>query len=184
MEFRYSIHQAMQNGKQRIRNILSELTDLTGRDYRGLIEAYRTEGADVILVALGSVTGTLKEAVDQLRDAGERVGLVKLRCYRPFPHEEIWQAVRGARVVAVLDANVSLGSEGAIGMDLKAKLCGRPNAPLVLDFIAGLGGREVNVDTARHIVSHAVRAMEEGMPWDEPYWMDLNPEILPQWERI
>jgi pyruvate ferredoxin oxidoreductase alpha subunit len=179
MEFRYAIHSAMLQGKQRIREILDELTGVTGRDYRGLIEAYRTDGADVVLVALGSVTGTLKEAVDRLREEGKSVGLVKIRCYRPFPHEEIWEAVKGARAVAVLDANISLGSEGAIGMDLKAKLCGRQDAPLVFDFIAGLGGREVNVDTTRGIFARVVRAMEDGAAWTEPYWMDLHPEILP-----
>jgi pyruvate ferredoxin oxidoreductase alpha subunit len=179
MEFRYSVHQAMQYGKGRIREIFAELAQLTGRDHGGLVEAYRIEGAEVILLALGSVTGTLKEAVDELRSEGAQVGLVKIRCYRPFPHEDIWESVRAAKVVAVLDANISLGSEGAIAMDLKAQICGRPGAPLVLDFIAGLGGREVNVDVAKRIVAKAIQAAEQGAPWPEAYWMDLDLDILP-----
>jgi pyruvate ferredoxin oxidoreductase alpha subunit len=179
MEFRYSLHQAMQHGKGRIREIFDELAQLTGRNGGGLTEAYHVEGAEVILVALGAVTGTLKEAVDQLRTEGKKVGLVKIRCYRPFPHEEIWKSIKDAKVIAVLDANISLGSEGAVGMDLKAKVCGRPDAPLVLDFIAGLGGREVNIDVAKRIVAKAIQAAEHRAAWPEAYWMDLNADILP-----
>jgi len=179
MEFRYSIQQAMQEGKERIKKVLSELTSLTGRDYGGLIEAYRTEDAEVILTAMGSVVGTAKEAVDELRSEGKKVGLVKIRFYRPFPHEDIWEAVKNARVVGVMDANVSMGSEGAVGMDLKAKLCGRANAPLVVGFIAGVGGREINKHTVGKIVRKAEEVLKSGMPLQEPFWVDLNPDILP-----
>ncbi len=78
-----------------------------------------------------------------------------------------------------MDANFSMGSEGAIGMDLKAKLCGRRDAPLVFDFIAGLAGREVNVKTVGRIVEKAEEMLNKGLPLSESYWVDLNPEILP-----
>ena len=179
MEFKYAIHQAMMEQKPRIKAILDELSELTGRDNSGLIEAYRADDADVILVGVGSVTGTVKDAVDDLRGAGKKVGLVKIRCYRPFPHEEILQAVQGARVVAVMDANMSMGSEGAIGMDLKAKLCGRANAPMVVDFIAGLGGREINAQTIAGMVERAEEIARSGQPLPESEWVDLNATILP-----
>jgi len=179
MEMRYSVQQAMQYGKKRIKEIFSELTGLTGRDHGGLIEAYRTEDAEIVLIAMGSVTGTIKDAVDQLRDSGKRVGLVKIRCYRPFPHEDIYEAVKEATAVVVLDANFSMGSEGAVGMDLKAKLCGRPGAPQVFDFIAGLGGREVNIDVVGRIVQKAEEFVSSETYLTESYWMDLNPAILP-----
>jgi len=179
MEMRYSVQQAMQYGKKRIKEIFSELTELTGRDHGGLIEAYRTEDAEVVLIAMGSVTGTIKDAVDQLRDSGKRVGLVKIRCYRPFPHEDIYEAVKEATAVVVLDANFSMGSEGAVGMDLKAKLCGRPGAPQVFDFIAGLGGREINIDVVGRIVQKAEEFVSSETYLTESYWMDLNPAILP-----
>jgi pyruvate ferredoxin oxidoreductase alpha subunit len=179
MEFRYSIQEAMQYGKGRIKEVFSELAGITGRDHGGLIEAYRTQDAETIVVAMGSVSGTVKEAVDDLRSEGERVGLVKIRCYRPCPHEDIWEAVQGAKVVAVMDANFSMGSEGAVGMDLKAKLYGRPGAPMVVDFVAGLGGREINKKTVGRIVQKAQEVANSGLPLDEPYWMDLNKAILP-----
>ena len=179
MEFRYSVQKAMQYGKKRIPEIFSELATITGRDYGGLIEAYRTEDAEVILVAIGSVAGTIKEAVDELRTTGKKVGLVKIRCYRPFPHEDIWDAIKGARAVTVLDANFSMGSEGAIGMDLKAKLCGRREAPLVFDFIAGLSGREINIKTVGRIVEKTEEMLESGIPLSESYWLDLDRSIVP-----
>jgi pyruvate ferredoxin oxidoreductase alpha subunit len=179
MEFRYSIQKAMQNGKSRIKQILGELTEITGRDFGGLIECYHTEHADVILVAMGSMVGTIKDAIDELRSAGKKVGLVKICCYRPFPHEEIWKAVKGSKIVAVMDANVSLGSEGAVSLDLKAKLCGRKNAPIVIDFIAGLGGREINAKTVGRIVAAAEDSLASGMSFQESKWVDLVSALVP-----
>jgi pyruvate ferredoxin oxidoreductase alpha subunit len=179
MEFKYSVQKAMLYGKRRIREIFSELSRITGRDHGGLIEAYRTEGAEVILVAIGSMAGTIKDAVDRLRSEGKPVGLVKIRCYRPFPHEDIWEAIKGARVVAVMEADFSMGSEGAVGMDLKAKVCGRPGAPLVLDFITGLGGREVNPQTVEEVVAEAQKAVSKELPPVESYWVGLDPSIVP-----
>lgn len=178
MEFKYAIHKAMQEGKPRIREILDELSALTGRGCSGLIEAYRTDDAVVILVALGSVTGTIKDAIDDMRGEGRKVGLIKIRCYRPFPYEDIWEAARHARVVTVMDANFSMGSAGAVGMDLKAKFYGRPGAPVVLDVVAGLGGREINKQTVRRIVERSAAALENDAQPFEPAWIDLNTSIV------
>jgi len=179
MEFKYAIHKAMVEGKPRIKKILDEVSELTGRDNSGLIESYRTGDADVILVALGSVAGTVKDAVDDLQTAGRKVGLIKIRCYRPFPYEEILRAVKGAKVVAVMDASFSMGSEGAVGLDLKAKLFGKPDAPMVIDFIAGLGGREINANTIGRLVDRAEEFHRSGRVPAESEWVDLNPAILP-----
>jgi len=178
MEFKYAIHKAMQYGKRRIKEIFSELAGITGRDHGGLIEAYQAEGAEVILMAMGSMVGTVKDAVDDLRSKGKKVGLVKIRCYRPFPFEDIWDVIKDTKIVAVMEANFSMGSEGAVGMDLKAKLCGKPDAPLVLDFIAGLGGREVNKGTIDQIVQKAEEVAKSGLSLPESYWVGLNLDIL------
>lgn len=178
MEFKYAIHKSMQEGKPRIREILDELSNITGRNCSGLIEAYRTDDADVILVAMGSVVGTIKDAIDDLRNGGQKVGLVKIRCYRPFPYEDIWAAVKNAKVVSVMDANFSMGSAGAVGMDLKTKLFGLPNAPFVLDLVAGLGGREINKETVKQIVKKSKAALENKTRSFEPEWIDLNPSIV------
>ena len=181
MEINYSVHQAMTQGKDRIRQVLAELSALTGRDYTdqgrgGLVETYRMEDAEVALMALGSVCGTVKDAVDDLREAGHKVGLIKLRCHRPFPYEEILAALAGVKALGVMEANFSMGSEGAIGLDLKAKLYNREERPRVVDFVAGLGGREVNKQTVAWIVEQLESIRE--IP-AEPIWVDLNREILP-----
>ena len=179
MELRYSVQQTMQYAKQRIKEIFAEWAEISGRDYGGLIESYRTEDAEVILLAMGSMAGTIKETVDNLRSEGERVGLVRIRSFRPFPYEEIWQAVKGAKALAVLDANLSLGSEGAIGMDLKAKLYGIPDAPQVVSVIAGLGGRDVDEARIKDIVNRVKEVRESGYFLREPYWAGLNPTMVP-----
>jgi pyruvate ferredoxin oxidoreductase alpha subunit len=179
MEFKYAVQHAMVGAKTRVREVLADLSRLTGRNNAGLIEAYRTEGAEIVLVAMGSVAGTVKDAVDELRAVGKNVGLVKIRCYRPFPHEEIWEALRSARVVAVMDANFSMGSEGAVALDLKAKLYGKADAPAVIDFIAGLGGREINTTTIAKLVQRVEELEDAGLPPPEAEWIDLNPALLP-----
>lgn len=152
---------------------------VTGRDFGGLVEGYRTRDADVILVAMGSMAGTAKEAVDQARKAGEKVGLARIRCYRPFPHEELWQIIKGAGVVAAVDADFSMWSEGAVALDLKAKLYGRPGAPMVIPFVAGLGGRQVGIQTVMGMVSRAKECLRSGYHPLEAQWMGLNVALLP-----
>ncbi len=179
MELRYSVQQAMQYAKRRIRAVFEEWADISGRDHGGLIETYHTQDARTILLAMGSVAGTIKDAVDRLRAEGDKVGFVKIRSYRPFPYEEIWNAVKGSEIVAVIDANLSLGSEGAVSMDLKAKLYGEPKAPKVVNVIAGLGGRDVNEAGIREIVGRVQDARTASHSLREPYWAGLNNARVP-----
>lgn len=178
MEFKYAVHKAMTEGKKRIKQILVSLSGITGRPNNGLIEAYRTDDAEIILVAMGSMVGTLKDAVDELRNTGKKVGLVKIRCYRPFPFEDIWQAIKHAQLVYVMDASFSMGSEGPIGMDLKAKICGGINTPHIVDFVIGLGGREINIKTIKALVERAEGLKTSIHMMLEPEWVDLNHAIL------
>ncbi|MCG6881499.1 MAG: pyruvate ferredoxin oxidoreductase [Deltaproteobacteria bacterium] len=183
MEFKYAVQAAMNYGKKRIKEIFAELANLSGRDHGGLIEPYRAEDADYILVSMGSVSGTAKETVDLLRKGGKKVGLVRIRCYRPFPLEDIWYAVQNAKVVGVMEANFSMGSQGAVAMDLKAGIFGMPNAPMVMDFIAGVGGREINIDVIVRIFEKMEKASSEEVRAIPPQWVDLNPEAMAQGER-
>jgi len=179
MEMKYSIHDAMIRAKARIKEIMDEYGEVTGRQYTGLIESYRTEGAEVILVGMGSMMGTAKAAVDEMRKRGVSVGLVKVLCYRPFPYEDIIAATRGAKAVSVMDMNFSMGSEGAMGLDLKAKFCNLRDGPIVLDFVTGLAGREVSKQTIWQIVEKSRQMTAEGQSQWESDWVDLNRQILP-----
>ncbi|MDD1675665.1 MAG: pyruvate ferredoxin oxidoreductase [Methanomicrobiales archaeon] len=141
MEFRYEIDQAMQRAKEVIVKAGKEFGEQFGRDYGSLVESYRLEDADTALVALGSVCGTAKDSIDEMRKQGKKVGLLKIRTYRPFPLEEVRNALAGVQTVAVLDKNVSLGSRGAVGLEVKDALYGTGIA--VYDYVAGLGGRDI-----------------------------------------
>jgi pyruvate ferredoxin oxidoreductase alpha subunit len=150
MEFRYAIDQALQRSKKKIMAAGKEFEERFGRDYSALVEGYRLEDAETVLVAMGSLCGTAKDAIDEMRAAGKKVGLLKIRTYRPFPAGEIAGALQGAKRVAVLDKNISLGSKGAVGLEVKDVLYG--SGIPVLDYIVGLGGRDLRKRDIARIV--------------------------------
>ena len=128
---------------------------------------------------MGSVIGTLREAVDILRAEGVKVGLVKVRCYRPFPAEALRQAVRHASIVTVLDRALSFGYQGVLAADVKTALYDAQRHPLVLGLMAGFGGREVNLDTTREILKHSQHALDVGSVPPEAEFIGLKSETLP-----
>jgi pyruvate ferredoxin oxidoreductase alpha subunit len=147
MEFRYEIDAAMQKAKDVIRKAGKEFGAQFGRDYGSLVEEYRLDDAETAVVAMGSVCGTIKDSIDEMREKGRRVGLLKIRTYRPFPIEEVKKSLQNVSTVAVLDKNISLGSRGAVGLEVKDALYGSDIQ--VYDYIAGLGGRDIRkIDVA------------------------------------
>jgi pyruvate ferredoxin oxidoreductase alpha subunit len=153
LEFRYEHDQAMKRAKRIISDAGREFGTMFGRDYTDLTEGYRLEDADIVLVAMGSLAGTVKDAIDEMRENGKKVGLLRIRCFRPFPSEEVVKALSGAKTVAVLDKNISVGSKGAVALEIKDALYGKPVA--VLDYILGLGGRDVRKSDIATIVGLA-----------------------------
>jgi pyruvate ferredoxin oxidoreductase alpha subunit len=153
MEFRYANDQALQRSKEKIREAGKEFGAKFGRDYSAFVEGYRLEDAETVIVALGSLCGTVKEAIDEMRAAGKQVGLLKIRVYRPFPGQELAAALKGAKRIAVLDKNISLGSKGAVALEVKDALYG--SGIPVLDYIVGLGGRDIRKRDIARIVELA-----------------------------
>ncbi len=179
IEFHYMNHQAVMRAKQKIEAVARDYEAAFGHYHGGLIDTYATEDAEVILVAMGSVLGTLREAVDVLRAEGVKVGLVKVRSFRPFPSEELRLALSGAGAVAVFDRALSFGSQGILATEVKMALYDAPLRPLVQGLMAGFGGREVNLETVRQIVDRARRALESGQVSAEAEFVGLKPETLP-----
>ena len=138
MEARYEVEKAMERSRKIIERACREFSEMFGREY-GFVEEYCCEDAEIILVAMGSVCSTLRETVDELRDKGKAVGLLKVRVHRPFPAEEIKRAVRNASKVAVLDKNITFSVGGALYTEISALLRDRE----VYGFIVGLGGRDI-----------------------------------------
>lgn len=120
-----------------------EWRELTGRGY-GVIECYRCEGAQTVIVAMGSMCGTARDAVDAMRDGGESVGLLKIRLFRPLPVLALRGALAGVPEVLVLDRNYSPGHGGVLHQELRAALYGTPDAPRVHGYLAGVGGVNVS----------------------------------------
>lgn len=143
-ELKYMQHNAMLAAKDVIRKAAKEYGDLTGR-YYAMVDPYKMEDAETVLVVSGSIAATAKDAVDEARARGEKLGSLKVWTFRPFPHEDIRQFLLGRKQVAIVDRNISFGQEGIFCSEVKASLYGRPNAPRVAGFVAGLGGRDVKV---------------------------------------
>jgi pyruvate ferredoxin oxidoreductase alpha subunit len=179
MEFHYINHQAALRARAKIEAVAREFEKAFGHFRGGLIDTYATEDAEVILVAMGSVIGTLREAVDLLRGEGVKVGLVKVRSFRPFPAEALRQAISHAGAVAVLDRALSYGYQGVFATDVKAALYDAPQRPLILGLMVGFGGREVNLDTVREIVQRTRRALDTGHVPNESEFIGLKTEIMP-----
>ena len=140
MEFRIAQQKAMEKAYETIRKVNREFEKKFGRKY-GLIEKYNMEDAEIAIVTLGSVAGTIKEFIDS---TNEKIGLVKIWCYRPFPREELIQTLRDVNTVAVVEKDVSIGlGEGAIFSELKGIFYSEEVRPKIIGAIVGLGGRDV-----------------------------------------
>jgi pyruvate/2-oxoacid:ferredoxin oxidoreductase alpha subunit len=140
---------------------------LTGRDYAPL-EHYRTKGAEVVFVTMGSMCGTAREAVDALRDDGMSVGLLKIRLFRPLPEAALRQALQNVACVLVLDRNYSPGMGGVVHQELKAALFGLRNPPRLHGLLAGVGGVSVSAQTLQEL---AVK-YRAAKPSPDPVWVE------------
>jgi pyruvate ferredoxin oxidoreductase alpha subunit len=167
---RYQMWEAMETGLDIAREADEEFEDVFGHRY-GLTEAYRCEDAELILVSSGSMVGTLRGVIDDYRARGERVGLLKIRYLRPFPVEEVRQALRPAERIAVIDRNVSVGMGGVFWQEVRSALYGSELAEKpILGFVAGLGGRDVTPSTFDEIISRARTESRQ----DAPIWIGLK----------
>jgi len=143
MEFRYQQQEAMNQAREVIGEVDKKFGDRYGRYYGGLLEEVRCEDAEVVLVGLGSVVGTSRIVVERLRNRGLKVGLVKLRFYRPFPKEYFKRLGPRVKAVGIIDRDISFGYEGAVASDIKSALASAGACPQVINFIAGIAGRDI-----------------------------------------
>ena len=162
-EYKRQQEEAMRAALKVIEEVGREYGELTGR-YYGLVDRYRLEDAEVAIVGLGSSMGTAKDAADELRDEGIRAGVLRIRSFRPFPTEVVREALKGVRAVAVMDRALSFGGPaGPLMMDMAAAFYGLGRGPVMLNYIYGLGGRDISTDDFKDVVRDALRAAEEGV---------------------
>lgn len=164
-ELRYNIQKAMVSALDVIKETCAEYAKITGRKY-ALIEEYKTAGADILLVTSGAISETAKDVVDEMRKQNTKVGLVRIRTFRPFPKEDLRKIIQKAKVVGVIDRNISFGNEGIFFQEVKSALYNEKLHPPVYGFIAGLGGRDVTVNDIIKIVKDMPRGLyKKEMVW-------------------
>lgn len=151
MESKYGQVQAMKNAKQVAIDVMNEFAKISGRQY-GLFEEYRLEDAEYAIVLIGSAAGTAKDAIDRLREEGRKVGLLKIRFFRPFPGEEIAKALSKVKVVGLMDRAESFsGNGGPLCAETMAALHRAGNTAKTVEYMYGLGGRDIKVEDFWHI---------------------------------
>jgi len=154
MEFRHNMQQSMEEAKRLIPVVAEEYANLIGRHHGTMIEKYRADNADYLLITAGTLAGTTRLVIDALRDEGVNIGMIKMRTFRPFPTEELRDAVRGVKKIGVIDRNISFGQSGIFFSEIKAALYNGEHHPLMNGYVAGLGGRDVVPATIREIAEH------------------------------
>ncbi|WP_297464870.1 transketolase C-terminal domain-containing protein [Thermococcus sp.] len=173
-EFRYKLAKAHEEAKKIIKDVGKEFGERFGRDYSDMIEKYRTDDADFIFLGMGSLMGTVKEAVDRLRDEGYKVGAAKVRWFRPFPKEELYELAKKVDGIAVVDRNFSFGQEGILFTEAKGALYNTSARPLMKNYIVGLGGRDFTLNDVRKIAEDMKGLIERGELDEEVEWYHLK----------
>ena len=162
MEARVAQAHAMINAKQVILDVAADFEKAFGRHY-GLFEGYRMDDAEIALVIMGSSAGTARAAVDELRAEGVRAGLIKIRVFRPFPAEELAEALAGCRAVAVMDKSEGFSAHGGPLFAETAGACiNLDNGPKIIDIVYGLGGRDFTVKAARSVFDRLQNIVKTG----------------------
>ena len=151
----------MRNSLSVIEEVGKEYGEKFGRTY-GLIEEYKSEDAEIILIAMGSLCDTIKDVVDERRENGEKVGLIRVRVYRPFPKDALKEAVGDAKL-AVIDKDVSFSSGGALYLDTKATVNND-----TYNYIVGLGGRDITPKEIDEIIEKTKN------PQNDVEWIGLK----------
>jgi len=172
-EARYALNKTQEEVLEIIPKLTAEFAKVFGRTYNGLVEGYQLKDAEKVIVAMGSVCGTIKEVIDELRSKGKKVGLLKITSLRPFPVNAIYDALKNTSKVAVIDRALSLGSFAPLSAEVKAVFFGKTKKPKnISSFVVGLGGRDITKDSIKEIF----RLMNGKEKQTE--FIDLKPELL------
>jgi pyruvate ferredoxin oxidoreductase alpha subunit len=172
-ELRYKHMAAMERSKAKFDLVDREFADFFGRGYGGQIEEYRCEDAEIVLLTSGSAAGTARTVIDAKRKEGLKVGLIKLRMFRPFPEEKLIQALHGRKAVGVLDRSICFGMNcGPIFLETRSLAYALGPVPM-LSFIDGLANIDITKENLEKMVE-AIAAAAQGKPYQKVTWMSLE----------
>lgn len=174
MEARKNQELAMENAKEVILEVAKKFAEMSGRQY-GLFEEYKTGDADYIMLIMGSAAGTAKEAVDELREQGKRVGVLKLRVFRPFPEKEIAEALKNCKAVAIMDRCESYnGNSGPLGSEVTAGLYRNRVFTEAVNYVYGLAGRDFTTTDVKQIFAELAEIVEQGKKAENHKYIGLR----------
>ncbi len=172
-EVKYLMHAKQVQALDEIPVIAAEFEELFGRESGGLVRPYRVDDADTVVVALGSVLGTVEDVVDAMREEGHRVGVLGIGCFRPWPLDEVREALHGAGRVVVVEKAFAVGAGGIVGQNVRLALSGLPVE--VYDVVAGLGGRPITRASLRTLFEDVVA---DRLPNRRMHFLDLDVELV------
>lgn len=165
---------AMENAKQVILDVAAEYEKISGRKY-GFFEEYKLDDAEYAIVIIGSAAGTTKDAIDELREEGIKAGLLKLRVFRPFPADEIVEALKDKKAVAILDRSETFSTQGGpVSSEVCAALYKKGCSVKAVSYIYGLGGRDYTVEDAKNVYYSIKDVAENGTELAEPIYIGLR----------
>jgi pyruvate ferredoxin oxidoreductase alpha subunit len=170
-EVRYLMHAKQMLALDAIPVVADEFAQAFGRESGGLVRGYRSDDAETVVVALGSVLGTIEDVIDELRDEGVSIGAVAVKCFRPWPYDEIRAALAGAKRVVVVEKAFAVGAGGIVGQNVRLALSGL--TPTVYDVVAGLGGRPITKASLRRLFGEAIEDTLGRLTF-----LDLNTELV------
>lgn len=184
MEFRGHMARSMEGARDIIRKADKEWEEITGRSYGGMMDMYRCEDAELVLFGAGTMMSTAKEVVDSLRNEGRRVGIARLRVFRPFPYEEVRYLADRAHAIGILDRSYTFGRGGALYNETNAQLYNYGNRPPTKNYIVGIGGRDVRQKHIRGIFDDLELFEKKGYDDEgEIHWWGLLDGSTPEVEK-
>jgi len=173
---RHEVEKAHERARGIIEEVDREFGKRFGRSYDGLIEEYNCDGAEAVLVTMGSMTGTARDVIDEMRGKGKSIGLVKLKGFRPFPTDEFQELGKKYNAIAVVDRNNSYGSAGGgiVSMEVARALYALDDRPLLVNFQVGLGGSDVTMRQIEYMADETLEAVETGKVKHVVDWVELH----------
>jgi pyruvate ferredoxin oxidoreductase alpha subunit len=175
MEVRYLAHAKQMQALERIPQLAQQFKEVFGRDTGGLTHSYRSEDAETMVVAMGSVLGTIKDTVDEMRDAGDKIGVLGITSYRPFPLAAVRAALQHAKRVVVLEKSLAVGIGGILATDVRMALSGIHLHGYTV--VAGLGGRAITKASLHALLAKAGRDELEPLTFLDLDWNAVNKQL-------
>lgn len=179
-EFRYAQEVAMKNALCKIETVANEFKEITGRFHGGLIDTYKYNNPDIVVISIGSILGTIKDVIDDYENKGEtNIGVLKIRSFRPFPSQKIIDSLKTAKVAVVIEKDISIGrNEGILFTEIKSSLYNTNINIPIIGYMVGLGGRDIQKKHIEEIIEDTKKVIINGVGTIDSKFNEIKEELL------